>query len=234
MSFQFSPKINTDGLILYLDAANDKSYPGSGTIWRDLSKKSNNGNLINSPTYDSSNSGSIFFDGGAQYIECPNSSSLGITGSLTISFWMKSSSDSGAIVSKSSTIFGNYFNKVYEVGILNGNIYFQGGDGTNPFNCNLDATPILDEQWHFITATFNGTTNANGVSLYFDGNIVKQSTSLSSYIQTNNYSLLIGYGRPINDYPYTGNISSVQIYNRCLSTTEIVQNYNAIKGRYNL
>jgi hypothetical protein len=63
MAFNYSPKIITDGLVLYLDAANTRSYPTNGTIWSDLSRNNNNGTLINGPTFNSANGGSIVFDG---------------------------------------------------------------------------------------------------------------------------------------------------------------------------
>jgi hypothetical protein len=53
MAYNFSPKIITDGLVLYLDAANTRSYPGSGTVWTDLSRVGNNGTLTNGPTFNS-------------------------------------------------------------------------------------------------------------------------------------------------------------------------------------
>jgi hypothetical protein len=63
MAFNYSPKIIQDGLVLYLDAANTKSYPTTGTTWTDLSRSGNNGTLINGPTFNSGNGGSIVFDG---------------------------------------------------------------------------------------------------------------------------------------------------------------------------
>jgi hypothetical protein len=67
MAFNYSPKIVTDGLVLYLDAANPKSYPGTGTAWNDISRGGNNGTLVNGPTFDSTNGGSIVFDGVNDY-----------------------------------------------------------------------------------------------------------------------------------------------------------------------
>ena len=57
------PRIPTSGLIFYLDAANTRSYPGSGTTWTDLSGNGNTGTLTNGPTYSSANGGQIVFDG---------------------------------------------------------------------------------------------------------------------------------------------------------------------------
>jgi hypothetical protein len=63
MGFYRGPQIVRDGLVLYLDAANTKSYHGSGTTWSDLCGNGNDGTLINEPTFDSGNLGSIQFDG---------------------------------------------------------------------------------------------------------------------------------------------------------------------------
>ena len=68
MSTKYSPKIVTDGLVLCLDAANSKSYPGSGTSWNDLSRNNNTGTLTNGPTYTSSFGGSSVFDGTNDYV----------------------------------------------------------------------------------------------------------------------------------------------------------------------
>ena len=67
-----APSIVTDGLSLYLDAANTRSYPGSGTAWYDLSGNVNHGTLVNGPTFDSGNAGSIVFDGTNKYVNFPN------------------------------------------------------------------------------------------------------------------------------------------------------------------
>jgi hypothetical protein len=85
------PNIVTDGLVLALDAANTKSYPGSGTVWKDLSGNGNNGTLINGPTFDTGNLGSIEFDGVDDWTSFGNILNTG-TSDFTISAWVKSTS----------------------------------------------------------------------------------------------------------------------------------------------
>ena len=85
MSGNVAPKISTNGLILYLDAGNTKSYPGTGTTWVDISQSGNNGTLINSPTFNSSNGGGIVFDGVDDYVTQSNITS----NSLTFDFWFR-------------------------------------------------------------------------------------------------------------------------------------------------
>jgi len=76
MSFNFSPKIVTDGLVLYLDAANTKSFISGSTTWNDISKNKNDGTLINGPTFNPNNMGSIVFDGLNDYVNCGKNSSI--------------------------------------------------------------------------------------------------------------------------------------------------------------
>jgi len=78
-TFGGAQPIVTDGLVFAVDAANYESYPGSGTTWSDL-VGSNNGTLINGPTFDSGNGGSIVFDGTNDYIDCGNPTELQLTG----------------------------------------------------------------------------------------------------------------------------------------------------------
>ena len=72
MAFNYSPKIVTDGLVLYLDAANSKSYVSGSTTWNDISRSGINGTLVNGPTFTGSNGGSIVFDGVNDYVSLNN------------------------------------------------------------------------------------------------------------------------------------------------------------------
>jgi uncharacterized delta-60 repeat protein len=85
MALSHSPQISLNGLVLCLDAANSKSYPGSGTTWTDLSGNGNNGTLTNGPTFDSDNLGSLVFDGVDDYSELTSNYTL--SAGWTLSFW---------------------------------------------------------------------------------------------------------------------------------------------------
>ena len=90
MSFSYSPKVVTDGLVLYLDAANPKSYVSGSTAWNDVSRGGNNGTLTNGPTFNSANGGSIVFDGVNDYVALGNISSLILANNqFTISYWLR-------------------------------------------------------------------------------------------------------------------------------------------------
>ena len=85
MSVKNRNSIVTDGLVFYVDAGNGDSYPGSGTAWSDL-VGSNNGTLVNGPTYNSTNGGSFVFDGSNDYVEAGPIQPA----QFTLSCWFKS------------------------------------------------------------------------------------------------------------------------------------------------
>ena len=93
MGFYRAPQIVTNGLVMYLDAANPKSYPTTGTAWYDRSGNGNTGTLTNGPTFNSGNNGSIVFDGIDDYVSL--SSSPNLTNPLTICGFINTSIVSG-------------------------------------------------------------------------------------------------------------------------------------------
>ena len=115
MATRYSPAIVTSGLVLCLDAANRKSYPGSGTTWTDLSGNGNNGTLIDSPTFNTDGIGSLSFNGLNSYIgiSSPSSrfnwtpSSTGFN-NMTLDLWIKTSDTSGYVISKPWNSSGEY------------------------------------------------------------------------------------------------------------------------------
>jgi hypothetical protein len=104
MALAHSPSIVTSGLVLCLDAANPKSYPGSGTTWTDLSGNGNNGTLVNGPTYSSVNGGSIVFDGSNDYIS--TAYSIGTVSQQSISCWIsKTNLQYSLILASSASLY---------------------------------------------------------------------------------------------------------------------------------
>jgi uncharacterized delta-60 repeat protein len=104
MAFTRGPKIITDGLVLYLDAANPKSYIGSGTSWKDL-KKVNNGTLTNGPVFDTEVKGNIVFDGVNDFVNLDSTLNVDNTNGWTATAWYKL--DELSPTSNENTIFGN-------------------------------------------------------------------------------------------------------------------------------
>jgi hypothetical protein len=228
-TFGGAQPIVTDGLVFAVDAANYESYTSGSTTWSDLAG-SNNGTLINGPTFDSGNGGSIVFDGTNAYIQngyLDNGGGSGTAQSYNI--WFKADT-----LNVSGTSQGLLFWDVYNgIRILHnsGEIGIQT-DGDNS-DGDFSPTPTATTNtWHNVAFNFN-----QGVSYecWFDGvSFGSAATSDTSGAPSTN--LLIGaknHNGITQDF-FNGNIAIVQAYNRALSSTEVLQNYNAQKGRFGI
>ncbi len=225
MASKAGPDIVENGLTLFLDASNVRSYPGSGTTWTDLSGNSNNGTLTNGPTFNADNMGSIVFDGADDYVNISNTSILN-NGSQTINIWFLYTSIPGNGVS----VMGKHDS----VGSYNGyNMFLYSGVVACQFkpSSNTDAgsvsTDVSANTWTLITLKF---TIGSTLTIYKNGNKIS-TNALSSVTMT---TQPIRIGRSIDTYwsALPGRVASVQIYSRELSDDEVLQNYNATKSRF--
>jgi hypothetical protein len=220
--------IRDSSLVLELDAADRNSYPGSGTTWRDLTANNNSGSLVNGPTFSSANLGSIIFDGSNDYVNLGTFINQG-TIDRTYSVWFKATSLPGAMgrIISFPNDDTSTDTPAFTLGILaNGTL--EAGIGGTPYNGYRANIPYTLNTWVNILATVVTKT----MTLYL--NSVSLGSNTSTGIVSSNP---IGYlGRYNNQYGQylTGQISSVQIYNRALLATEVLQNYNALKSRFNL
>jgi hypothetical protein len=234
MATSGGPNIITDGLVLALDAASPRSYPGTGTTWYDLSGQGNNGTLVNGPTFSSANRGSIVFN----YQDYVNTIDPGYPSSGTNSFSLEivfripagatwSNGGSGtAIIGRGSyagsigIIRSSTTNQVSFWVRLNGGIIF-----------NPSISGISRDQFHHVL----GTYNSSGVAkIYHNGNFITEEIGSNvGTLDAGSYRLggAIAFGGVSGEYGQ-GDISLTKIYNRELSSTEVLQNYNATKSRF--
>jgi len=253
-------EIVTEGLVLYLDAANYKSYTSGSTVWSDMVGKSNSGSLYNSVSYDASNGGSLVFNGLNSYVGlvAGNGTPTDTSGSVgnnmlawtpsgsvgynrtTIEMWFKTTDSAGRIYSKPWNANGVYnidvrtslfnitlnlasFNAIYRNGIA----YVELADGNIHQLCiwmdevnlgyYIDGGKYLSSKAHGLTSDSpDGGNNAR-----YQGVIM----SLFPY----------GEGWAGNTaFSTQGNFYLFKQYNRVLTSAEILQNYNALKGRFGL
>jgi hypothetical protein len=228
MAFSYSPKVVTDGLVLYLDAANPYSYVSGSTVWNDLSRSQLSGSLINGPTYNSANNGSIVFDGSNDYVDCGTtlSNQFGnFSGSLTLSVWFYPTSltDNGILY------FGTLVNNYGELSI---DIRGQAFEVWTNRNNKLRTSALTANRWYQGTVTID-TSNAAASVVYVNGIATGSFSTPSGTIDFRTKQLVVGTYYSLS-YPFKGNISTTQIYNRALSAQEVLQNYNATKGRFGL
>jgi hypothetical protein len=224
MGVGYNPRIVTDGLVLCLDAANKRSYPGSGTTWTDK-VGGNDGTLTNGPTFSSDNGGSIVFDGVDDYITC---GSIGDS-AQTITVWAKSATtnwNKNGWISSSRTPNGHIIHPQFASKQV---VMYVLSDSSNYTNVG-SVTPSDITKWHQYTLTTNGS---NEHLTYLDGVLVDNSSaSISRTVPVNTGTWYLGKDSNISGRYGYGNISNVSVYNRALTAKEILQNYEATKGRY--
>ena len=219
MAFNFSPKIVTDGLVMYLDASNVRSYSGNGTTWNDLSLSTNNGTLNNNIQFNNANK-YFTFNGTSNYVSTTYNAQLI---DFTVSIWFKPGDSTNNISTR-------LIDKNYQTGFwlgknaATGEANSWGGgvrEGGPPYGIYLT---LPDTQWNFLVSVRSGTTHTlygNGISNTVSNTV--SATALDTTIMTI-ASDTVQY--------FKGNMAVVQVYDRALSSTEVLQNYNALKSRF--
>lgn len=232
MAISYNPRIVIDGLVSCLDAANSKSYPGSGTTLFDL-VGNNDSTLTNGPTFDSG-TGSIVFDGVNDFLLAP--AALSMSGA-TINFWLY----------LDATIDWNTRFDVFSTDIVvgvNGRFLFYRFDATTlsfyqlfpaavPYSVNVsNSNTLFTGQWKYVSVVSSTSGADTTMSVYVDAvlnnsllvNEAATATSSSVYFMRNN----LGAG------PTKGKLALAQIYSRALTGPEIQQNFNATRGRFGI
>lgn len=238
MAFHYSPNIITDGLVLYLDAANTKSYISGSTTWNDISRGGNNGTLTNGPTFNGGNGGSIVFDGVDDYVNLGNILNPGLS-SQTISLWCKVGSQispgAGILVSKGNessivigyTIYVNTISNLLQVRVNANNTTTQRAWQTLTFN-NLtsyfNVVMVIDRISNVVLGYYNGSNDG-----WVSGPLTNSISGFNSITTTT--PLFLGKSTA---YDLNGNISNFMVYDRALSSSEVLQNYNTTKSRFGL
>jgi len=218
MAFRYSPKIVTDGLVLCLDAANPRSFVSGSTTWNDLTKNFNSGSLTNGPTFDSNNGGVMSFDGSDDFVDFNASQSPNEPKSIELWVYITSLSV-GQILSRGSN---NY--EIYT--FTDGNLYTYWG---NSFNTTTNNPTITLNRWSHYVFTLSGTTEIN----YKNGVSLGERSLNAPPSFSNSGNLNVGR-RNNGTQPFTGKISSIKFYNRTITSSEVLQNYNATKSRFGL
>jgi hypothetical protein len=220
-----SSGIVTNGLVLWLDAGIAPSYAGSGTTWTDISGNRNNGTLTNGPTYNSSNGGSIVFDGVNDYVTRP-SATLNLSAGVSMELVFRSTDlNSRAQGFMQYNNYPSYIN------------FYCGGSGFLRWETWVDVhtaggaiyspSILSNNTWYHAVGTF-----VNGSSiLYINGaNIASASQTPGTYSSSYTADIIIGQYAGY----MSGSVGIARIYNRALTAAEVAQNFNALKSRFGL
>lgn len=230
MALTHSPRIARDGLVLHLDAANVKSYPGSGSTWKDLSGYGNDGTLVADTSFSSDNKGTMNFDGTGDYVAVSASSSINMVADqpVTISYWMYLNQTAAERSTFIGPVNKNYFGRSYGHLIspsTGGFLLYTDDDNSIEAS---SSTVISKNKWYHVCSVYTTTK----ISLYLDGELDTESSgTFSLTVDTN--TLFIGSGSS-SGYYLNGKMPIVQLYNRELSAAEILQNFNATRDRYGI
>ena len=217
MALSRGPKIITDGLILCLDAADKKSYSGSGDTWYDRSGNGSNGTLVNGVGFDSANGGSLSFDGSNDYVNAPLTKSV----SCTFSFWAKTTTISANPMLFNAGASGGGPDLFFYAGRISWNTW----DGDNNRFASTPAS-VTDGNYHHYVVVNDSASNAK---LYYDGVLLGTATYKDASANTN-----LTIGGNIASYMWNGNIASTTIYNRAVTASDVLQNFNAMKSRFGI
>jgi hypothetical protein len=223
-----------DGLVFAIDAANPRSYSGSGITVNGL-VSGIGGTLVNGVGFGTTNSGSFIFDGTDDFINIPHNSLLTNPDNLTINMWVRSNFTS----SRYSDLIGKGTgdtDEEYTIIFASNSVYFDVGNNSGPYIQPSYTTAA--NTWYNVCCTHIRSGGNSDLRLYLNGTRIAATVIGSTLTPNSNTSnLTIGQRRNAGssaNSSFSGSISQVQIYNRALSEQEIKQNYNATKRRYGL
>jgi len=233
--------IITNGLVLNLDASNPSSYPGSGTIWYDISGNGFNSTLINGPTYSSDNGGVIVLDGINDWVSIPGNTTIyssdftwqtwhyfrtGGQYNLDGLFWSELAGTKNFLTGYRNTDTINQFFRID----TSSEVYQSPLVGTQYNNFYTPGTTPLVGRWAQTTLVKSG----NSFTLYWNDSFKLWNVTIDNW-SMNYTSQDIAYGaRNDGNYASPINTGSIFMYNRSLSEVEITSNYNATKTRFGL
>ena len=228
--------IISDGLIFNTDTANRASYPKTGTTATDTVGNIT-GSLTNGTAFSNNNEGIFDFDGTDDYIDYGDVLDFDRLDPFSVNAWIKKdSTDEQTIVGKMET----------SSNLKGWTFYFTGGTllrlllrrQNQTYNRLITTVQsgdsITDSDWHNVVCTYDGSSTTAGINLYIDGQgplSKTESGTLGGGTSLAN-SIPLQIGARNATFPFNGNIASVQIYNRELSATEVLHNYNALKNRF--
>ena len=218
MGVSGGPDMIQDGLVLALDASDRNSYPGSGTVWSDMSGNGNNGTLTNGPTFNTGSGGSIVFDGVDDYINIPDATSLNPT-TITLNAWfyLNALVSNQNIISKGFTSiaepFVSYTLKMFDTTPFN-TIEIQASIGGTR-RLLRSSTTLATGTWYNVAGTYDGTI----FRLFINGIQDANTTSISGTITSYATPVQVGrWGTQGSQY-LNGRVAVASIYNRALSVS---------------
>jgi hypothetical protein len=227
ISIGTSNRIVTSGLIMWLDAAERISYPGSGNVWNDISGAGNNCTWSNAPTFTQEAAGTFSFNGSSNFGTFP-ASGFAYSGdaSDTMCCWVKTNTLTG-----NRDVFGygssDSVGKSRNIGMTGSNFWWHLWES----HTGAQASGASTSRWFNMAFAYY----PYGVDIYVNGAFLVRGGSTANTVARDGGFIGRGVDDDVsvgNENWWNGNISVIQYYNRALSSTEILQNFNALRGRF--
>ena len=239
-------RVVVDNLIYYVDAANPVSYISGNTECNDLSITSSNGLLENGVDYELDNKGAWVFDGINDKIvsELKDPFNFGVSDPFSIDLWFNpiDTSINSMLVSKwkpndsSTTTRGYYLGLILLGSPSRVKLRFSFFKTNTEFIAFNIEEVILDNTWYHAVLTYDGSGNASGSNIYLDGSLRAKTISRDNLVSpaTTDVNLQVGgQGNSFSGFfGLKGYISNVKVYNKELTPSEVLQNYNVLKYRF--
>jgi len=237
MALGHNPSIVTNGLTVLLDSMNPRSYPGTGTMWYDISGNNNHGTMSNftgpnagsTSGYDTNTKWMMFdrhlggTDGAVNnVVNITNSSTLQeclCQNGMSVSMWVRITT---AVCTAMTKWDGSW--EIYYCSPL---VFRTQGTGGNDGGTGYSNSSYVNV-WTNIVATHDGTTR----KIYFNGSEIFSDTNIVSGQNTTNPVSIGAYSSGI--YAFVGALPYYSLYNRAITSTEVLQNFNAIRGRFGI
>jgi hypothetical protein len=213
--------------VLYLDAGNPASYPTTGTTWTDLIG-GKVFDLIDGPTYNSGNGGYINFSASiGQYANCSTSLSTLSTWSVGVWHYYTGQNVGSSPCIVTEVYPGNTGTINYALGSLNDdNPNLETGFFTAGWNQTTAGYTLTANTWYYIVGTYNG----NQINLYVNNNLVRTTNTATASISSNGGINLMK--RWDNPEFWDGYLSTVEIYDKALTQSQITTNWDNTKSRF--
>jgi hypothetical protein len=224
VSIRYNSSFVREGLVLFLDADNIKSYPGSGSTWFDISGNNNHCTLNNLPTWNAA--GYFSFNGSSNYGTITYSSTLNFSGGQTVLILINHSNTSGR-PNPWNQAYGGSGTWTHEGGGSFNYYYGNAGTNNNPYT-SLASGSTPTNTWYGMCSTRDISSIAWYQNATFQTSASNAYGNLAS--DTNNITIGIGY---TGNY-WAGNIALIMAYDRALNSTEVLTNYIGYRGRFNI
>jgi hypothetical protein len=250
MAFVRGANVVTNGLVMVLDAANPRSYVSGSTTWRDLSGNNSTASLVNNTGYIDPPIGGLVFNGSSSYCNYTASYTYLSSSAIEVVF---NCNDAPFTSQPLKLISGYRHNPGYSFPTI-GAIYLEGRvlkasviTTTQTYRTVADTSLINLNSYYYVVLNKNVETGV--LDLYVNGSLKGTTTfdsasyaqwpGLGNYIGANQFDIgkssntADSQGWGSGSY-FSGSIHSIKLYNRVLSSTEVLQNYNATKARFGL